>query len=243
MFSGLDPKVRGRLLILGGIAAVLVIVAIGFTIYQQLNFKIVGTEPSLSKVTDISPYLKIDFNREVSASGLDVSSRQPIIASAKTHGKTLEIDFKPSAVKAGQHYSVQLRAIHAKNGRRISNKTFSFTAKKGKVKQLPKKQKKQLIKRQSQFTSSMKDPMLRHLPYSNLDFRMEPIIHDSQQPNKTTLTLDVHLLLPPNTSDQQAKALVSKYKKEAQDYIKSFNLNPANYDIHYHVVHESLSGV
>jgi hypothetical protein len=205
--------------------------------YLALHFRVVSTNPPASNVATISPFFKVMFNKPLSSKGLSVSSKPSVIKSYSVNGDTLDI--KLNIPMSSKHsYSIIISSVSDTAGAHILNTSFSFTPKYVQSQNLPSDQGKALLKQQSKYTPSHKDPILSYLPHSTLDYTLNPSIQSDG-----SIVLQAQLLLPPGVTGTEANNDIAQYKQEINQYIESIGLNPANYNIQYQIVHESLSGV
>ncbi len=130
-----------------GVVAV-VLIFIGYRIYLSSHFRVVNTNPNTRSVATISPFLKINFNRQLSGKNLSVTSSYSVISSYKVEGKTLVINLKvPMA--SGYEYYIKVNYVSDMAGDVMRDKTFRFTPKKISSKNLPEDQRQALLNIQS----------------------------------------------------------------------------------------------
>jgi hypothetical protein len=128
-------------------------VASGIFGYQSLKkFHIVNTNPSVHKVATVSPFFKINFNKQLSNDGLSVSTSQ-VVSSYVVSNKTLVFNLK-TPMSSITTYSITINKIFDTNGNQIANQTFTFKPKVIDFKDLPEDQKQASIQLQAAHPSS-----------------------------------------------------------------------------------------
>jgi hypothetical protein len=140
-----DRLIRYSLIVL----VVTGLVFLGYQLYLSRHFRVVSTNPRTRSVATISPFLKINFNRQLSSKNLSISSSYAVVSSYKIQNKTLIVNLKVP-MTAGYKYYVKINGVSDNKGDRLVNKVFNFTPKKISSKNLPEDQKQALLKTQSQ---------------------------------------------------------------------------------------------
>lgn len=240
-YNSINPIPNRRSMLIRWIILVAVILLIclvtlvGFTAAHNAEFRFKNISPSLSDIGADSAFMDINFSQPLTTSNLSVSASSTIINSVVVSGDTLKVNFKD--LRAGYVYVIKIHTISDTKGAKLTNLSYTFTAKNIPVEQLPSSQQQALVNAQDKYPSSLKDPILSHLPHSTLDY----ILSDTFVGTK--LILQAQILLAPGVSGTQATQDTTQDEQEVQQYIKSLNLNPANYTIQYQIVNESISGV
>jgi len=224
-----DPSLKAKRLLAG--ALIVLLAWTGFTIWHQLTFHIVSTEPSVSKVSTIAPFFKVTFSQTITDSGLSIQSSQSnLIGTPLVAGKVLTIPFK-AALTSGKVYTITLVNVDSSNGKKITNKAFTFKPYYIASSELPADQQQAILKEQIDNTTNSNDPILSHLPYQTTDFTLSEVTTPVKNPPKNLPLLATITLSQADSGDQAAA--VAQYKQEVTSYITSLGLNPANYDITY----------
>jgi len=232
--TNLLAKYKGLLIL-----ALLLLVGWGaWLLYQSMHFRIVGTDPATNKVSVIAPYLKIHFNRELTESGLNVSAEPNIIESYKVSGKTIDILLTQN-LEADKEYTVTIASVTSTNGETLTNQVLRFTAKDIPFEDLPEEQQKAVVNAQSRFTEVQSDPILEHIPYGTLNFRLSPLFENDKDGNQI-LILEADILLSAADVRIDKAAAVNQYKAELRAYIRSLDLDPAKYQIRYNIIEPTL---
>lgn len=217
-------------LIIGGVILFILLIIYG---YFELQFHVVNTNPGLGNVTNLTPFVKINFNKNISKDGLTLTADPAAsIQSFLVDGKTITVKLA-YPLPAKKKYSIHIGSVTAEDGSKITDKTFSYTVVEGDFSKLPEDQKKALNQDQLPGPASTIDPVLSHVPYSTLDFRIDPVIDD-----QNNLKLHVQLLLGPKDPASQ----VAVYQEEALAYLRSVQVDPAKYTIEYETIQETLQG-
>jgi hypothetical protein len=76
-----------------------------------------------------------------------------------------------------------------------------------------------------------RNPILDYLPYSTFNYTITANINND---NKIDLNVDI-ILYSSDTRDGNRDISINKYMAEVVDWIKSKNLDPANYNINYYI--------
>ena len=215
------------------IVAVVVLALIGWqTYYSLFTFHITGTDPKLSSMSVQSPYLKVNFSQSLSSSGLSIqASDKSVMLDSKISGKQLTVDLANLNLNAS--YTVTITHIQSTKGKAINNLILKFTAKDVSFNQLPKDQQNTILQRQDQSQVFRNDPIFNYTPHSTLDYNLTSLTTTDTNGNPKVV-LKAELLL--SAADQSnPNPVISQYKQEVVDYIKSVGLDPASYQIDYTV--------
>ena len=92
-------------------------------------------------------------------------------------------------------------------------------------------------KQQAQKPPTITDPVQQYLPYSTLTY-----IIKAQVNTENKLTINIQLLVPPNTPEADESGIVAKAKSAALDYLTFRKIDPNKYTVNYEIVHEELNG-
>ncbi len=108
----------------------IILLVVGFIVMELLinkqQFKIVGYNPSLSKISVYTPYLDINFNDSLSQNNVSLSSPENIISSFNIVGsKTLRVFIKPP-IKPNTSYRVVIDNVDSTSSKKIKNKSIIF---------------------------------------------------------------------------------------------------------------------
>lgn len=139
----INPKIK--LLVLFVLVAIILV--IGFLFYRSSQFRIVRTDPKLSSVSKVAPYLRVYFNDAIDSSSLKVSDPDSIIGSTKINNKSVVFYFKENLVK-DIRYTITIRSIKNEQGELLINKPLTFVAKNIGYDKLSKEQQQTLVARQ-----------------------------------------------------------------------------------------------
>lgn len=214
--------------------AVILVAIMGYLIYLQTTFRIVSTDPNLSSFSIATAVLKVNFSHALLNADLVVDASNDIMTSASVSGKTLSINLKP-ILNSGQTYTVTIKSISDTKGKHIMNKNLKFTAKTTDFTKSSPAQQQATLQRQQQRPAAQSDPILAHLPYANLDFRLDPVF------TQTQLVIQAQLYVLPNSSTSEAEQ-AAQATQEVISYIQALGLNPSKYNIQYQTVEETLQG-
>lgn len=143
-----NPNKLVQLLKLATVAIIIFVLA--FSVYEIVSsrrFHVVGTNPDISNVATVSPFLKIKFNKPLAGKNISVTSSYSIIKSYSVQDKTLVINLSVP-MTAGYSYYVKINSISDAKGDKIVNKVFSFVPKTVVAQDLPADQQQALLQAQ-----------------------------------------------------------------------------------------------
>ncbi len=137
-------KINPRIAVIIG---ALLISLFGFLIYRSVQFHIIKTDPKLSSVSAIAPYIKVYFNDTLKPNGYVLSDPKKIVTSSNVNGKVLTMNLG-SDLTAERNYAVVIKRISNTSGKTLENKVIAFTARSATDVKLSKEQQKTLVARQ-----------------------------------------------------------------------------------------------
>lgn len=221
---------KRALLIIGGI---LLLPLLALLYYQIFVFHITGTNPDTKRVSNISPFIDIHFNKPLDGENIEIDVTEgPITGFSVVNGKTLRVGLGPMDVK--QEYMIEISKVRARNGDELLNKTIRFTTRDIPFDKLPKGQKTEILKAQDSPNGAKADPILSYLPYDGLNYRLEAVFDNDN------LTVDAELILSAADVRIDRNSAIEKYKTQVRDYITSIGLKPDSYNIQYKVTEPSI---
>jgi len=230
----LKPTKNLKIYIIGGL--ILVLIAVSILVRQAVVFRVTSTSPKLPDVTTFAPYVKISFNHTLDAKKVSVD-KASFITSYSVDKNVITV--KVNNLGSGQKYTIHVATATDTSGKVLKNLTFSFTAAAGDWDKLSKKDQQTILDEQAKKVPSVSDPVMQYVPYSTLDYIINPVaVGDGNAP----LTLHIQLLMAPNTPLDQQPAILAQYKQEASDYLKSKNIDITKYQVTYEQVDEQLNG-
>jgi hypothetical protein len=201
--------------------------------YQQfIVFRMVGTNPKTSKISNLTPYIDIYFSKTL-ANTIDdfsVQSERDVITGFETKDKHVRVFLHDLLVD--ETYTLKIPYALATNGALLENLSITFTAKDIPSEKLPKEQLQYMIDSQDDMPAVYNDPILINLPHETLDYEIHARFEDNEL-KQDVLVLDIRLLLSDSDYRTNPYAAAEKYKKAALDYITSLKLDPNNYTINY----------
>jgi hypothetical protein len=148
---------------LGLLLVLLMLLVAGYQIYLGVHFRIVSTSPKICDMYIYSPFLKVNFNRQLTAKSLSVSSKPTIIKSYSVSGKVLTINLNYPLNSSGS-YAITLNSVSDTKGKTIGAKTFTFKPKYVPYSALSTDQQKTMLQNQTQ-----KQPSKNNIGFSGLD--------------------------------------------------------------------------
>lgn len=154
-----NPKVKKIIIAI----IFLFVLSVGYFIYEQTIFHETGTYPSLSQISELTPYLQVNFNYNLRNNGLNIASINSIISSYKVTKNYITINFNQN-LKINKQYTLVIKNIQDTSGDKISQIKLSF-----KVifsDSLPAKQQKLVLNQQQQgYNKIAKYKILPYLPF------------------------------------------------------------------------------
>jgi hypothetical protein len=191
-----------------------------FLIYRSVIFRVVSTDPPVDSVATISPYFRINFNKELSQ---DISvSLEPASTSytSKIEGSSISLLFN-DILPENQKYEVKISNISSTNGKRLSDKSFVFTTKIISSKKLSIGQRKLLDENQERYKEKIfDDPLVKLLPFrgGGNEFQISYTVNTVNQNPQLVI------VIASNTPKGQEDAL---------NWIRLVGFDPADYKISY----------
>jgi hypothetical protein len=125
-----------------------VIVLIGIQLIMNIRFREVSTDPPTSEVSIISPFLEINFNKELSKQKLTISSTRGLVKSYKLSGKIISLNLNSPTVASKTYYITIARVYDIKNNT-IKNLKIKYTAQNIAFQNLPKDQQRVILNNQA----------------------------------------------------------------------------------------------
>lgn len=122
-----EPRLDKRILLVVIALGVLMFGSLAYQLFLSFHFHVVSTNPNTKQVGSISPFFRVNFNKTLSNDNLSVTSNPDAISSYKVSGKTLDIDLA-NPLTVDKTYTITIESISAKDGSRITNKSFTFKA-------------------------------------------------------------------------------------------------------------------
>jgi hypothetical protein len=115
-----------KLVALCFVAVIVLLIMIVPRAQRQSGFNPNGTDPKLSDMATITPYIRVKFTRDLSDKNLKYTASGDFIKSHKISGKTLQLNFRGGKFEAGKTYSITIQSITDKNGETITNYKLEF---------------------------------------------------------------------------------------------------------------------
>jgi hypothetical protein len=124
------------------------IAAAAYLVIVNSKFHVTGTNPGTAKVATISPFFKVNFNKNLSKANLSVSSEPSIIKSYDVDGKVLVINLNTPLID-GKPYNVTIKSIQDTDSDVLTDKKFDFVPQIISAQDLPKDQADAILKAQA----------------------------------------------------------------------------------------------
>jgi len=141
---------RNAIIILVLIFLILLFAGLSF-FNRNSGFRVVSTDPKLSSMPNVAPYMNVVFSEKLSSENIEISSDPSITQSHSVKDKTLKINFKKDKLHVDEKYTVTIKSIKNTSGKSITNKDLTFTAKDVDFDSLSSEMQTAIIKSQDQF--------------------------------------------------------------------------------------------
>ncbi|CAN5183742.1 hypothetical protein BH09PAT3_BH09PAT3_5060 [soil metagenome] len=174
------PDFRTSVILIG----IFIVALLGFMIYQAVVFHVIRTDPKMSRVSNVAPYIKVYFNKDLDDGSLKFSDSAGIVTSTEIDGKVLTFNFKDN-LTIDQDYTLTITNITSSKGGSVKNKSFKFTPKNIPSSGLSKQQQKDLIGGQDEDIYDVS-----HINYPGFDDLLDYGITPEQQQNIQQLLFD-----------------------------------------------------
>lgn len=218
------------------LGAVLLAGFIGWLVYRELfTFYLKETSPDTSSVSYASPYIKLNFNKQLKTDGYTLGlSRggQEVYTEHEVEGKTLKV-YLPTKMGLNEQFSLMIDNLSATNGKTFSTR-IDFATQDIPYDQLDKDQQDEILRLQDALgEDDVHDPILRHLPYGTLTYNLSPYIESGAGTDIPGDRLIIKAEIMLSGAEAGSAEAVERIKGEITDWIRSLGLDPANYDIQY----------
>lgn len=207
------------------------------TIYLNIVFRASSTYPNTRNFPTSAPYIDINVNHTLAKQDITktISSQPNVVESIEQIGnKTIRL--KLAALEDGTHYKLAIDNIRDTGGKVIRNVTLTIKAKYIPFDRLSKELQRAISDDQDQ-EQQTSDPILSHLPYGGLNYRLTAEVDTS---NNGKVVINAQIILSASDVRTNKQAAIKLYKRQIQGYIKSLGLNPANYSIRYTIVEPTI---
>lgn len=204
-----------------------------FLIVRAQVFRVTEVSPDVDKVSVISPYLEITFSKNISKDGLSVDATNDVVSKRIITDNKLQL--RLSGMKVNKTYTINLENVMSVDGKKITNKSYSFVAKDIPYSRLSDEEQKAISDIQDSYAPTKSDPILNYLPYGTTDFSLEAVATDN-----ASLVIKADLLLSAADVRSNRQASIDAYRQAVIDYIKSIKLDPNSYNIEYTVIEPSV---
>lgn len=121
---------------------------------KQSGFNVDSTDPKLGNMATISPYLRVNFTRDISEKNFHYSSSNDSVKSYSIKGKTVQFNFKGNKFEAGKKYSITIKSISSKQGETITDYKLNFKTTERRFDSLTDEEQKAVIAAQDTFEYS-----------------------------------------------------------------------------------------
>lgn len=212
---------------------------IGYIIYYSFfTFHVTGVSPSPSKHSQHTPKIDITFNRPVKEFKTLQVLPTTAAADMKIDGKTITIFYEQ--LPTDEPVTITMTGITSQQGDvidydlTIHPKEIDFDA-------VPKDQKEAMLEVQDRHTDANSDPIFQYVPHSNANYAIEAVRTDQdQETGEARYAIDITVTLSSADVRIDRDEAVTRYTKEAMDYLDTTELDLSGYDITTHVSEPSL---
>lgn len=193
---------------------------LGYVLYLNTTFRIVGTDPTSGGFATISPFLKVTFSKELAAQNLTVKGTVGLIDSSSVNKKVVTILLN-TPLNADKPYYIELDNIRSASGKQLPNWVFHFTPHDLSEDRLSADQQKALAASQVQYNQVIQnDKLIQLLPFTSggNEYRVDYTVEYSHQKAHPVI-----IITAPTEQGQQ----------DAINWIQQLGINPASYTITY----------
>ncbi|HSX37155.1 MAG TPA: hypothetical protein VLG13_03545 [Patescibacteria group bacterium] len=212
------PKKYTRWLV--ALVAAILLVWAGYFIYNTVTFRLTGTNPGVNDVATISPFFKINFNKNLSPHGLSVSSSPSVVDSYSINGSVITVLLK-TPLDSSQTYILKIHGVASAGGKTLPDQSFSLKPRYMPSSQLPKDQQQALQNIQQRYNQIIQgDKLIQLLPFTSggNEFNISYQVAYKDQKPIVTVTITA-----PSAQGQT----------DALSWIKSIGADPSKYTIEY----------
>lgn len=147
----MDPQTsRRKLKAAIALIVIVILLFVGFEGYSLSRFHVVSTNPATDSVSTLSPFFKINFNKQL-VSGSGSLSTDGIVTSIKYSAKTLTLNLS-YPLKTNKTYTITINKISDSSGDILNNLNFTFVANNIPYASLPKDEQNALLANQDHYT-------------------------------------------------------------------------------------------
>lgn len=211
----------------------IVIILIGMFIYRQFfTLFISSTNPNLSTVSYLTPFIELNFNKPIQQKSFKIKDPADVIDEEMTRFGSIKIRLYTNTEKFDvddiESFFVSATST---DGHTLTMSRVSFTVKNISFDNLPSDQQKVIKRLEDKKPTYYTDPIFKYVPHSTLDYNIQPNFietADSEQGEQNALSLDITVYIPEAEKLNEAKK-IKQYLDEAKDYIRSNGLDPDNY--------------
>jgi Bacterial Ig-like domain len=151
-----------KLIIVFGLIIILLLIVV--QIDRSKKFHVVSTNPGTSSVSLISPFLDVNFNKQLVPSSLVINSSSGLVSSYYVQGKSIVINLN-TPMNEGQTYSVNITQIADTTGDKLSDISVSFTPKNIALQNLPQDQQAAILKKQTGYQNPLNSVIYSGVSY------------------------------------------------------------------------------
>lgn len=233
-------KLHARLI--NTVVVVVVLALIGWLVYYFVfTFHITSITPDPSRASYLTPKLELTFNRDLVSDGLKVEGEGVTVTSRISGKNKLEINITSNR-KIGTIYKITIVSLKSSNGDEMRNHIINLAAVSSQATLTDADRDAILNEQQENKPEVLNDPISYLIPYSTLQFSIEPTSRVDNKTNKIIIKIIIFLSNADIKINRQAA--IDSAKQSALHYLKngaSFEseepqgVNPDNYIIEYEI--------
>ena len=215
----MDNKTKNKIKYIVVICFLLIILWVVLLINNSLTFRISSVNPSVNNITNISPFLDINFSKNLSDKIL-VNSSSNAVKSYTIKNKSLDIELN-IPLNSKQKYVIEVSDIYSASRKYLKPQYYSFTPKFVTNNTLPADQSQSLLKQQAQYDQNIQsNSLVKLLPFfgPNFEYRVDYDINYATNPSSIVINIT-----GPTAQSQQ----------DAISWIKSQGYSINNLNINY----------
>lgn len=231
MLIELIIKHRLKILIVAGLGVAGV--AIWLVFFYIINLSVLGINPNLNRVSYLSPYLDVSFNKTISLDSLELEDPDNIVSKTDNNDdKTLRINFL-QALQHGKEYTLTIKSLSSdQDNSKLYNYVIRFTPLDNDT-LITEDELNTILERQENKPVLTTDPMVDNTPYSTNEFYIsasEKTYMDNHDGTGEYKVIEIKVNLFPDRDklNSNYNKTINDIKIKANTYIESILKTPVD---------------
>jgi hypothetical protein len=221
-----------------GIITLTVIIIGAILFYTFFVFHITSITPDPRGASYLTPRLVVQLNKNIKKDSIKVVSKSGLNLETEVKDSTLTINILTS-MKVNERYTITIESLSSESGDEIKNHDITLvTTKNGALNE--EDEKIVLDRQQANKPDFFKDPILKYLPHSTLDYSIiSKIYYVGTKDQKISIIITLELSAADVRTNRDAA--IQQYKQEAMNYLSSLEgVDLSKYEIEVKVDASSL---